>query len=102
MAAAESISVPSQSKTSRSKFLGTRRLAGIEAGKEDRQLGRQRRFQFERGPGHGVHDHGPERVQEHALQPLPGELLVESEVAVLIVPGDRVFQVSKMHADLMR
>src|SRR5258705_12308594 len=101
MAAAESISVPSQSKTSKSNFLVAGLFTRVEAGKESLQFWGQRRLELEHGPGHGMHDHGLQRVQEHALQSLPGEQLVEREVAVLVISRNRMLEMREMHADLV-
>src|SRR6476620_6597124 len=42
------------------------------------------------------------RVQEHALEPLPCELPVPREVAVLVVARQRVADMREMDADLVR
>src|SRR5579859_510571 len=44
----------------------------------------------------------PRRVQEHALQAEPAKLAIEREVAVFLVPQDRMAKVGQVHADLVR
>src|SRR5512142_2134563 len=75
---AESIRVPSQSKISRSNCLG---IQGIQ---KSSQVSRQRCLDLQALTADGVIEDEPRRMQEHALEPLLGQPLVEIEVAVLV------------------
>src|SRR5688500_8267458 len=117
MTRVESMSVPSQSKMTRSyaltppdclsAFIGLHPrlhrtcLAGNVPASEFGQLARQRRLDANRLAREGMREGERVRVQEHALQPLLAQPLVELEVAVLVVSEHGVAQVGEMHADLM-
>src|SRR5688572_31510476 len=103
MAAAESINVPSQSNTSRSKRepMVLTRFLGVERRNEGLQFLGQRRFERETRSRLRMRDNRLRRVQEHALQSLAGEVLVERKVAVLVIAGDRKAQMGEMDPYLM-
>src|SRR5688572_27989646 len=99
MHAAESMSVPSQSNTRRSK------RRGIGCGYRFQKFGevaRERRLVRHACARLRMREAEPIRVQEHALQSLPRELLVQIEVAVLVVARDRKAEVREMYPDLVR
>src|SRR4051812_7941734 len=69
---------------------------------ELRELPRQGRLEHQRVPADRVRERELRRVQEHALEALLAQRLVELEVAVFVVPQDRMLEVSQVHADLVR
>src|SRR5262249_7277395 len=94
------MSVPSQSNTSSSKR--TACLSGVEHRNERPQFFGQRRLECKAGPRSWMcYDHSG-RVQEHALEPLPGKRLVERKIAILVIAEDRKAQVGKVNPNLMR
>src|SRR5450830_1307656 len=128
MAPAESISVPSQSKTSNSNRLGIfrsqkniqprrkqRKSTSFPAfpphplrplrselfrralGKKDLQLGRQRRLEPQPVAALRMHKCELPGMQEHALQALLGQALVQIEVAVLVVARYGKSKVRELH-----
>src|SRR5690606_5564036 len=101
MAAAESISVPSQSNTIRSKRSAMALLRCAQPIDEALQLLRQRRLDGQGLARQRVGELQLRRMQEHALQPLAFEPLVEREVTVLGVTAQREAQMRQMHADLV-
>src|SRR6188472_446603 len=78
--AAESNSVPSQSKTMRSYFLVKAAEVGLAKCKHIRW---QRGFQLQFLPVRRMHESEPRGMQEKALDALPGERAIELEVTVL-------------------
>src|SRR4029079_18403977 len=96
--AAESIRVPSQSNTSKSNRLGMR---SRDIRKKLLKLQRKRRAEGYRSLAHGMRDGQFARVQKHPLQTAPRERPIELEVAVFVVAGDWITQMSKMNADLV-
>src|SRR5215831_17538512 len=101
IAPAESMSVPSQSKTTRSNRFG------IGGGlphplEEGGKIVGQRRHELDAAAGQRMVERELVGVQEHPLEALPRELPVQREVAVLVVAGDRKPDVREVDADLMR
>src|SRR5450631_4603284 len=87
ISAVESASVPSQSKASKLKRRGDSDIAAtrvVESADEGGKIGRQRRFENQRPPVDRMHQFESRRVQEHALQSLPGKHLVPCEIAVFV------------------
>ena len=100
IAAAESRIVPSQSNTRQRVPLSHSHVLGLL---HCRQISRQL---IRRGAVNSicasVRDGGSApRVQEHSPQPVALKLLVESEVAIFVVPGERETEICQMHPDLM-
>ena len=113
ISAVESNSVPSQSKTTRSKRRGrsVESVMGGESGErgdERGAFGRQRRDELEAGAGGGMVERELAGVQEHALEAharhrlAAREAAVEGEVAVLVVADDHVPRMLQVDADLVR
>src|SRR6187399_840038 len=100
MIAVESISVPSQSNTTRSKRLPTQ--ASVQFVHKLLQVGWQRRFNHELGAARRVLEADARGVQKHALETIARELFVELEIAILIVAGNGKAEMREVHADLVR
>src|SRR5215470_1125374 len=101
IAPAESMSVPSQSKTTRSNRFGIG--GGLPHPLEEvgKVLG-ERRHEPDVGAGQRMFERELAGMQEHPLEALPREFPVQREVAVLVVAGDRKPDVGEVDADLMR
>src|SRR3990170_5011083 len=80
---------------------GNARFPGIEHRQKRLQLPRQGGLQYQRRAALGMRDHDLACVQEHVLQSLPRELLVERKITILVVAGDGKSEMGEMHADLM-
>src|SRR5687767_15151465 len=98
MHAAESISVPSQSKTRRSKRLGISCNNRLE---KCGQVLCERCFVCHALTRLRMRDAEPGRMQKHALQSLARKPLVQIEVSVLVVPRDRKPEMREMYPDLV-
>src|SRR4051812_1113586 len=99
MQRAESMSVPSQSKTTRSNRLG---IGCIQPLDESGELHRQRRFESDCRAGNRMSHRQSARVEKHALQAFARERLVEIEIAVLVVARDGMSEMREMYPDLVR
>src|SRR5689334_7805618 len=102
---AESTTVPSQSNTNRSKRLGMRRAhrrrRRCGGDQELFQVLGERRFDGDRLTAERMDEAHALSVQEHALQPLLCEGLVQREVSIFIVAYDWKSQVGEVHSNLM-
>src|SRR5262245_43259637 len=98
MAPAESISVPSQSNTSRSKRRG---MGFIQLPEKRRKIVRQRRLEGEPLAAVRVRDSRLGRMQEHSFERLFLQLFIELEITVLGVARQRKAKMREMHADLV-
>src|SRR4051794_8642396 len=98
MQRAESMSVPSQSKTMRSNRLG---IGCIQPLDESGELRRERRFESDCRGRNRMSHRQPARVKKHALQALARERLVQIDIAVLVVARDRMSDMREMYPDLV-
>src|SRR5436190_13727860 len=105
ISAAESASVPSQSKASNRKRRGgsgigrPHRIEGVEKSAE---LRRQGGLEIDRALFQRVGESDLPRVQEHPLQALLGQHPVPGKIAILFVARELEPKMRQMHPDLMR
>ena len=103
IAAAESISVPSQSKTSSSNGAGMR-FRFRPAGRGLPRTGAvpvAAALRWSPRPAQRMADDHPMRMQEHPFQALLRQYLVQGEIAVLVVAQYRKPEMREVHADLV-
>src|SRR6185503_12749481 len=100
MTAAESNSVPSQSKTISGYFLGVKVPEIFTA--EPQHILRQRRRERDAPGVHRMLEGQPPGMQEEPLHALACQRAVEFEIAVFVVAQDREPRVREVHPDLVR
>src|SRR5687768_15254186 len=93
------MSVPSQSKTRRSNRRGIGRGERIE---KSRELGCKCCVVGHALTGQWMGDGEAMGVQEHPFEAFTDKSLVQVEIAVLVVAGDRKPKVREVHPDLVR
>src|SRR2546423_14051534 len=105
ISAAESASVPSQSKASNRKRRGGSSIGGLQSVQgveKSAQFGWKRRLEVHRALFDRMGESDSARMEEHPLQALLGERLVPRKIAILFISCELEPEVGQMNPDLVR